>query len=66
MFNYGLTNNYNRYNNLPMVKCPINQRRSCIYAVTQWRAHQQVKYNWGNKKKKKNCIATFYSLIKSV
>ena len=40
-----------------------SQRRSCIYAVTPWRAHRQVK--------KKNpffikCIVTFNSLIKSV
>ena len=36
------------------------QRRSCIYAVTPWRAHRQVKKK--NKKIKK-CIVNFNSII---
>jgi hypothetical protein len=38
-----------RINNLQKKK-----KRSCIYAVTPWRAHRQVRNNWEIKKIKKN------------
>ena len=38
----------------------LDQRRSCIYAVTPWLAHRQVKKK---ENKKKRCIVNFNSII---
>jgi hypothetical protein len=41
-------------NNIDSPNLPRRQRHCCIYAVTPWRAHRQVKKN--EKKKKKNVL----------
>jgi hypothetical protein len=44
-----------------------NQRRSCIYAVTPWRAHRQLKNNWEiTFKTKQENYCYFSSVIKSI